>query len=321
VIKYRHICILGGTGFVGQHLISHLTNKGFKIRVISRHRERYRELLLLHDVEMVSADVHDIQVLKENFNGQDAVINLVGILNQQGKKAHSFNNAHVNLTRNVIQACQMNGVKRLLQMSALNADSAKGPSEYLRTKGEAEDLVHNARDIDATSFQPSVIFGLEDDFFNRFAALLRIPPSFMPFPLACGNAKFSPVYVDDVATAFAVALQNKASVGQRYPLCGPQAYTLKTLVEYTARLSGITRPIYGLGKSLSKLQATILGLMPGKPFSNDNYLSMKIDSVCDSPFPPLFGITPTSVESIVPGYIGQQSLRARYYRYRRAARR
>jgi len=321
VKKYRHICILGGTGFVGQHIISHLTNKGFKIRVISRHRERYRELLLFPDVELVSADIHDPQVLKENFIGQDVVINLVGILNQSGKKANSFNAAHVSLTRNVIQACQMKGVTRLLHMSALNADSAKGPSEYLRSKGEAEDLVHNAKDIDVTSFQPSVIFGLEDDFFNRFAALLKIPPMFTPFPLACAKAKFSPIYVDDVATAFTVALQNEQSVGQRYPLCGPQTYTLKTLVEYTAKLSGIKRPIYGLGNTLSKLQATLLGLLPGKPFSNDNYLSMKVDSVCEAPFPSLFGITPTSVESIVPGYIGQQSLRARYYSYRRAARR
>ncbi|NOZ51942.1 MAG: complex I NDUFA9 subunit family protein [Gammaproteobacteria bacterium] len=321
VNKYRRICILGGTGFVGQHILNRLTNTDFKIRVISRHRERHRELLLFPEVELVTADIHDPQVLKENFSDQDVVINLVGILNQSGKKQATFKAVHVDLTRHIIQACQMKGVKRLLHMSALNADSAKGPSQYLRTKGEAENLVHNAKNINVTSFQPSVIFGLEDDFFNRFARLLKIPPTFIPFPLACADAKFSPVFVDDVAAAFTVAVQNEATFGQRYALCGPESYTLKALVEYTAKLGGIKRSIYGLGDSLSKLQAILLGFVPGQPFSKDNYLSMKIDSVCDTPFPALFNITPASVESIVPSYIGQQSLQARFDDYRRTARR
>ena len=316
--RVMNICVLGGTGFVGQQVVEALAKQGHNIKVISRHRERHRDLLVLPTVKIVSADIHDPPVLKEQFIGQDAVVNLVGILNEAGKR--TFTKVHVELARKVGEACIMNQVPRLLHMSALKAD-VNGPSKYLRSKGEAEKYVHNLHDVAVTSFQPSVIFGPNDDFFNRFAKLLRIPPRFAPFPLACAKAKFAPVYVEDVALAFARSLDDKRTFGQHYPLCGPGVYTLQELVKYTAEVCGIKKPIMPLGSGLSRLQATILGMVPGKPFTMDNYLSTTIDSVCEDGFPELFAINPKALETVVPHYLGQQSIRKRFSTLRRAARR
>jgi len=149
-----------------------------------------------------------------------------------------------------------------------------------------------------------------------------MPPRFVPFPLACARAKFSPVYVEDVALAFVQSIDDPRTYGKHYQLCGPTVYTLKELVLYTATLSGIRKPIVPLGNGLSKILAIVMGMVPGKPFSIDNYRSTKIDSICDSnSLPETFAITPRSLESVVPQYIGQQSQRARYNHYRRMARR
>lgn len=319
MLKYKNICILGGTGFVGQHIVSKLAKTPVKLKVISRHRERHRDLLVMPNVEVISADVHDPQVLKDNFVDQDAVINLVGILNSSGKQ--TFQHAHTDLAKKVVEACQMKGVTRLLHMSALNANPETGPSQYLKSKGAAEKVVHLAHNIDATSFKPSVIFGPGDSFFNRFASLLKMTPSFLPFPLACANAKFAPVYVEDVATAFVMSLENKETFGCRYELCGPRRYTLKELVQYTANISGNHHVILPLGNTLSKLQGRILGLWFGKPFTVDNYLSTTVDSICRDGFPDIFGIKPTSIESIVPNYIGSRNAKGKFKRYRQLARR
>ncbi len=316
--RVKNICVLGGTGFVGQQVVEALAKQGHRIKVISRHRERHRDLLVLPTVKIVSANIFDPPVLKEQFIGQDAVVNLVGILNEAGKR--NFQKIHVELARKVGEACIMNQVPRLLHMSALKAD-VNGPSKYLRSKGEAEKYLHNLHDVAVTSFQPSVIFGPNDDFFNRFAKLLRIPPRFAPFPLACANAKFAPVYVEDVALAFARALDDQRTFGQRYALCGPNVYTLLELVKYTAEVSGIKKPIMPLGNGLSRLQATIMGMLPGKPFTMDNYLSTTVDSVCEEGFPELFAINPKALEAVVPHYLGKQSIRQRYSVLRRAARR
>ena len=315
----KKICILGGTGFVGHHIVGQLAKQGHKIKIISRHRERHRDLLVLPAVEIVTADIHDPQVLKEHFTGQDAVINLVGILNESGKA--TFQRAHVELARKIADACQMKEVPRLLHMSALNADAEKGPSKYLRTKGEAENMVHKIHNVAVTSFQPSVIFGPEDDFFNRFAKLLRIPPKIAPFPLASANARFAPVYVEDVARVFAQALDNKETVGKRYALCGPNSYTLYELVKYTAMTCGLKKFIIPLGNAPSKIMAMVMGHIPGKPYTMDNYLSATVDSVCEEEFPKIFDIKPTPMESIVPLYLGQKMARNRYSQYRRSSRR
>jgi NADH dehydrogenase len=220
----------------------------------------------------------------------------------------------VDLARKVIQACQDVGVRRLLHMSALNADQAHGTSWYLRSKGEAENLLHTFRGRAAvTSFRPSVIFGSGDSFTRRFERLLRLTPGI--FPLACPHARFAPVYVGDVVDAFVASLEDRSSFGKHYDLCGPRSYELIDIVRFVASVSGHRRWVLPLPDWASRLEARILGLLPGKPFTMDNYNSMRVDSVCRGE-----SSCSSSMEGIVPRYLGQSHAR-RYDRFRQSVRR
>ncbi len=311
-MKSNKVCILGGTGFVGRHLVAQLSARGVQCIVPTRHPQRHRNLQVAGLAELVQADPFDQQQLEQCLRGCDAAINLVGILNQGGRKS-SFKRIHVELTDTLVNACKAAGVDRLLHMSALNASEANGPSVYLKTKGEAENRAHTLGQpqIKVTSFRPSVIFGEDDSFFNRFGSLLKMAPG--PFPLAGPNARFAPVHVDDVVQAMLNTLDAPKTWGKHYMLCGPRIYTLKELVEYTAATLGIKKTIIGLGSGLSALQARLLGLMPGKPFTYDNYLSMKVDSICSEDGLKQLGIEATCMEAVVPYYLGQGSERLRYY--------
>lgn len=296
-MKIRTICILGGSGFVGSHICAKLASQNYRIKILTRHQQRHQHLLVLPQLTLIKADIHDPSQLTNQLKDCDAVINLVGILNETGK--NSFRSAHEELTVKVINACKQNNVQRLLHMSALNAD-AGGPSEYLRSKGKAENYVHtfSGQKLAVTSFCPSVIFGSGDSFLNRFAGLLKQIPLF--FPLACPNARFQPVYVGDVADAFVNALTDETSIGQHIDLCGPQTYTLKQLVKFTAKTIGAHRIIVGLPDWASRLQARLMGILPGKPFTMDNYNSMKADSICKQG-----QSCSTSLEIIAPKYLGK----------------
>ena len=313
----KRICILGGTGFVGKTLANRLTKEGYQLRILTRDRERGRDnLILLPTVELIEADIHNEQQLNKHFAGCEVVINLVGILNESGRDGSGFRRAHVELTDKVIQACNANAIGRLLHMSALNADAVKGPSHYLRTKGEAEDRAHQAEGIRVTSFRPSVIFGPRDSFFNRFAALLKITP--WVFPLPCAATRFAPVFVEDVAEAMAVTVRDPNSYGSRFTLVGPSDYTLQQLVEYTAQCLDIRRTVIPIPDSLARLQAAIFDFVPGKPFSTDNFLSATVDSISDHNDLLTLGIRPTPVEAILPQYLGKRFQRAYYDDYRRS---
>jgi uncharacterized protein YbjT (DUF2867 family) len=299
------ICLLGGTGFVGKRLAMRLSEAGHSIDILTRHRERQRDMLVLPTARLVQGDVYDPEFLRKQFEGSDTVINLVGILNEKGRDGRGFTRAHVELPERVAQICRQTGVNRLLHMSALHA-SPHAPSHYLRTKAMGEEAVHRAEgtDFHVTSFRPSVIFGPGDGFLNRFASLLRLTPGV--FPLACPQARFQPVYAEDVVRAFVESLDNHKTFGQRYDLCGPKVYSLREIVEYVARLIGKRVCLIGLNDALSYLQAAALEFAPGKPFSLDNYRSLKVDSVCDKGFPDVFGITPSSLEEIAPSYLAPQ---------------
>lgn len=302
------ILVLGGSGFVGRHLVARLAAEGYRVVVPTRSRERARHLILLPTVDVVEADIHDPAALATLVRGA-AAINLVGILNES--RNGDFARVHVELPRRLDAACRSAGVSRLLHMSALNADP-EGSSEYLRSKGEAEALVA-ASGLQWTIFQPSIIVGREDSFLNLFAKLERLLPV---IALACANARFQPVGVDDVATAYLRALGNDATHRRRYPLCGPKVYTLRQLVAYVGELTGYDRPIVPLGPGLAKLQASVLERLPGKLMSRDNLASMQRDSVCDCEFPPLLGGPPAALETIAPEYIAQAARKTRYGRIR-----
>jgi NADH dehydrogenase len=303
------VVVLGGAGFVGRHLASVLVDAGYRVVVPTRRRAAARDLFLLPTVEVIEADIRDDATLARLTRGAAAVINLVGILNESRRQ--TFADVHVGMTERAIAACKAAGVSRFLQMSALNADPV-GPSRYLATKGEAERRVE-ASGLAYTIFQPSVIFGREDDFLNKFAALLRMAPV-MPLPGA--DVKFQPVYVGDVAQCFVHALADDATVGMKYRLCGPAIYTLRQLVRYVGEVTGNVRPVIGLGPTLAGAQACILEHMPGTPMSRDNLLSMQRDSVCGCPFPAEFDIVPAAIEALVPGWLAPGAEKSRYDRIR-----
>ncbi|HHJ80913.1 MAG TPA: complex I NDUFA9 subunit family protein [Candidatus Tenderia electrophaga] len=303
----KTICVLGGTGFVGHQLISQLTRAGYYVIAPSRNRERHRSLQVLPKVDVIDADIHDEETLNALFVGCHAVINLTAILNEN--KRGEFKRVHVELVEKVINACKNAGVTRLLQMTAINADATKGSSQYLRSKGEGEALALAADDLNVTVFRPSVIFGKDDSFFNKFAELLLNLPI---LPLACPGSRMAPIHVGDVAAVMVKALNDKTTFGQRYDLCGPKSYTLEELVNYTNQLTGKKRTIIPLGDGMSAMLGRIMGMMPFKPFSYDNYLSLQTPAVSDKPFPSQFGITPITVENIVPKYIGAANMRGRY---------
>lgn len=314
----RSICLLGGTGFVGSHLTARLVEHGHSVRIITRYREAHRDLLVLPTVTLVEADAHDPRVLQREFRDCDTVINLVGILNETGRDGQGFRRIHVELVRKVLNAAEKTGVSRLVHMSALNANAAKGPSNYLRTKGEAEALIRqHGKILPYTIFQPSVIFGAGDSFTNRFAGLLKLAP--LVFPLACPKARFAPVFIGDVVEAFATAVAENQTVGKTYQLCGPRTYTLKEIVVFIAEIMSRRRYVIGLSDGLSRLQARLMDFVPGKPFSMDNYLSLSVDSVCSTNGLAELGIDSHAFDAVVPRYLNNDSRETRFSRWRETA--
>lgn len=308
------VVILGGSGFVGHAVAARLIAAGHGVRVLTRRRERHRELLVLPGLELVEGDVFQPGFLREQLAGCDAAINLVGILNESGRSGKGFHRAHVELPQRLVEAMRAVGVSRLLHMSALNA-SAQAPSHYLRSKAAGEEVVRRS-DLRWTCFRPSVIFGARDSFVNRFAALLRLMPGL--FPLACPDARLQPVCIDDVVQAYAHALTDERTVGQSYNLCGPESYTLREIVTRIAGWTGRRVRIVGLNRALSFAQALVMEFAPGKPFSLDNFRSLQVDSVCPGPFPPIFGLQPASFDAEVPRFL---STGHAYDRFRASARR
>ena len=294
------ICVLGGTGFVGSYLLGLLARQGHSLRVPTRNRDRHRDLLVLPGVELLAADVHDPAVLAALVRGCDAVVNLVGILNERGSDGTGFDAAHPALARALVAACRSAGVTRLLQVSALRA-GPDAPSHYLRSKGEAERIVREeSATIAWTIFRPSVIFGPGDSLMNRFAGLLRLFPV---LPLARADARFAPVYVGDVTAAIVRALADPHTQRRTYELGGPEVITLGSLVRYAAAVLGLRRVVFGLPDGLGRLQALLMQWLPGKPLSLDNFRSLGLDSIPAADGLAELGIRARSLRSVVPGYL------------------
>ena len=303
------IVVLGGTGFVGRYVVNRLVAAGLRVIVPTRRRDHAQHLCVLPTLNVVEADVNRAGELVRLTQGASAVVNLIGILDETGQQ--TFHNAHVTLASNVIAACKASGVRRLVHMSALHADPA-GPSRYLRTKGDAETAVA-ASGLHWTLIEPSVIFGREDRFLNLFAKFLRVLPL---LALPCADARFQPVFVGDVAECIVRAHSLPATIGQRYPVCGPKIYTLRELVRFVGETIGASRPIIPLGRALGMFQAMLLELLPGSLMSRDNLASMATDSVCGCPFPPVFGFLPQALETIAPAYLAPEAAKSRYDDYR-----
>lgn len=300
-MKNRRICILGGTGFVGHHLLNALSAAGYVCQVPTRWPQRHRDLSLVPGCETIQVADWGPDALAGALEGCTALVNLVGILNESGGR--TFERSHVQLVADALDAAGRTGVPRYLHMSALHADAERGPSEYLRSKGRGEALALGAaaRGIGVTIFRPSVIFGPGDSFFNRFAGLLRLLPG--PFPLACPDARFAPVYVGDVVQALVRSLDDPTTPGEGYALCGPRVFRLRELVEYTGARIGRRVRVVGLSDRLSRLQAQVFQHLPGKPFTLDNYLSLQVDSVCTRDGLGALGVHATDIDVVVPRYL------------------
>ena len=283
------ISIFGGSGFVGRILVQKLQDAGHVIRVVSRTAPHQPSA---HEV--ICADPYDAQQRRDAVRGQDAVINLIGIL--QGDEA-AFHHTHATLSEGLAQACLDESVPVFLHMSALHADP-QGASMYLRSKGIGVEKVHALANehLRVVSFHPSVIFGTEDNFLNQFATLLRFSPGMMMLPGA--KARFAPVYVGDVADAFVRALVD-VNMPPRINLCGPKDYSLYELVALTAQWSGHKRLIVPMPNLMARMVATLMSVLPNPPLSNDNLDSMRVDSVCGSDE----ARQPTMLEAIAPTYL------------------
>jgi len=316
-MHHRNVLVIGGAGFIGRHIVNELVGRGCRVLVPSRRRDHAKHLIMLPTCDVAEANVHDDATLERLVAGQDAVINVVGILH--GTEAQ-FERAHVALTRRVLAACAAGRVGRYLHMSALGADP-DGPSMYQRSKGRAEQAVRESK-LDWTIFQPSVVFGAEDAFLNMFARLAAIAPV---LPIGGAEVKFQPVWVEDVARAFVNSLDNDATVGRTYELAGPRVYTLRELVQFAAGAAGHKRAVLALPGAVARLQAWLMELAPGEPLlSRDNLDSMKRDNIASrQPYAPApeLGITATPMEPEASLYLAGLHPRTRFGGFRARARR
>ena len=286
----RHVVVLGGTGFVGRHLVARLLQGGNRVTVLSRGLDPAKRPLRPQGASLIEGDVSDADFLAAVLDDADAVVNLVGILNEKGDRGDGFEQVFVGITDALIQAMTRMGVRRLLQMSALNA--GRGESHYLQSRGRAEQHVRTSG-LDWTLFRPSVIAGPGDGLFCRFDGLLRYAPV---LPIGRAEAKFQPVWVGDVVEAFARALDEPRSLREAYDLVGPDVMTLREIVRLSARARGRHRMVLGLPPALGKLQASVGEWLPGKPISRDNWRSLQLDSVSFDDGLRRIGVTPTPVE-------------------------
>jgi len=317
-MRHQTIAVVGGSGFIGSHLVNALVEAGKNVRVATRRRYNARHLTLL-PIDVIEADVLDPLQLAAFVENADAVVNLVGTLHGGSGAPYGagFAKLHVELPAKLVAACEGKGVHRLIHVSALGADS-RGPSMYLRSKGDGEKAIHASASLAATIFRPSVVFGPEDQFLNRFALLQKLAPV---IPLAMPDAKFQPVFVGDVSKAIVNVLDLDAANGRSYELGGPSVYTLEQLLNYCGDVVGRHARIVRLPNAFARMQALSFELAPGTPvITRDNLDSMKVDSVLSGPLAPELGIDePASIEAMAPLFLGNASLRTRLNSFRASA--
>jgi uncharacterized protein YbjT (DUF2867 family) len=310
----KKITVLGGSGFVGSSLVAKLDTSGYQVTVLTRRREDAKHLILLPKVHVIECDLEDRQKLKQLLEGSHVVINLVGILHESSKS--TFEQIHHQLPRRVAQLCSELGISRLIHMSALQA-SQSAPSAYLRSKAAGESAINEfSKKLDITIFKPSIIFGRGDRFFNMFAVIVKFLPVIF---LAKPNAKFQPIWVEDVTSCFVNAISNTASYGKTYEIGGPEIYTLRELVQKVMSILNKPRPIIGLNDKLSYLQGWVMEFLPIKLMSRDNVRSMRVDNVTNQNKAHELGVSLMPLEAVVPEYLVNDTPRAAYNGFRSAA--
>jgi NADH dehydrogenase len=298
----RVVTIFGGSGFIGRYVVRRLAKRGWLIRVAVRRPSRANFLKPLGDVAQITpirAVLQDEMSVAAAVEGADAVVNLVGILYERGKQ--SFAAVHAHGARTVAEAAAAAGVKSLVQMSAIGADH-RAESAYAGSKGVGEAAVKTAFP-DASILRPSIVFGPEDGFFNRFAVIARLSPV-LPL-IGGGGTRFQPVYVGDVADAVVKCVEDPACRGETYELGGPAVYTFKELMELMLREIRRRRLLVPMPFALANLQAAFLEMLPVPPLTQDQVRMLRRDNVVSEgarTFADL-GIAPCAAELIIPTYL------------------
>ncbi|MEQ9814347.1 MAG: complex I NDUFA9 subunit family protein [Azospirillaceae bacterium] len=296
------VTIFGGSGFIGRYIVQQLARRGHRVIVAARHPDRalfLKPLGTVGQIEPVFCNVRDDLLVEAALRQADIVINLVAILHESGRQ--TFQAVHVEAAERIARLAARNGASRLIHVSAIGADPA-AQSHYARTKGEAEQAVLAAFP-DATILRPSIVFGPEDAFFNRFAGMARYSP-FLPL-IGGGRTRFQPVYVGDVADAAMAALDDRASRGRTYELGGPQVFTFRELMRFILKETRRKRLLLPIPWWLARIQGAVLGLLPNPLLTSDQVRLLRRDNVVSDGAAGLgdLGIDPTGIAAIVPTYL------------------
>ncbi|MCA3613435.1 MAG: complex I NDUFA9 subunit family protein [Methylobacterium sp.] len=302
----RLVTIFGGSGFLGRHLTQALSRRGWRVRAAVRRPDlagHLQPLGMVGQIHAVQANLRYPDSVARAVDGADAVVNLVGILHEGGRQ--TFSAVQAQGPRIVAEAAAKAGVESLVQVSAIGADP-NSPADYARSKaaGEAATL---AAFPTAVIMRPSIVFGPEDQFFNRFADMARFLP-FLPL-IGGGETKFQPVYVGDVAEAIARALEGAAKPGTTYELGGPEVKSFKALLEYILAVTGRSRPLVPLPFPIARLQASVMELLPSPMLTVDQVRMLETDNVVSAQAIAArrtlagLGVTPTTIEAVVPSYL------------------
>lgn len=294
----RLVTLFGGDGFLGRYVVQELLKSRVRVRVASRNPKNdffLRPLAGLGQLQSVRADVTDGQAVARAVAGATGVVNLVGVLKG------AFEAIHVDGARNVAQAAAQAGASSLVHVSAIGADPA-ATSNYARTKGDGEEAVRTAFPT-ATVIGPSVLFGREDQFLNRFARMARLMPV---LPVIRGEARFQPAFVADVAKAVAAsALDPQRHAGRTYALGGPEVMTMRRINDYVARATGRDRARIDVPDFAARMLARYGGWLPGAPITHDQWLMLQNDNVVPAGAEGFdaFGIAPTPLEAVAEGWL------------------
>ena len=295
--------VFGGSGFIGRYVVKRLATAGHVVRVAVRDTEAalfLKPMGAVGQVVPLYASLARPADVARAVQGADMVVNLVGILAEH--RPGDFRRAHAEGPGNIARACAEAGAGRLVHVSAIGADPASA-SLYARSKGEGEAAVHAAMPS-ATILRPSLVFGAEDQFFNRFASMAQMSPI---MPVISGATRFQPVYVGDVAAAVIAALEREDAPGRVYELGGPQVLTFREILAWILNEVGRRRPLVTIPPSVARLQASVMERLPGKLFTRDQLLLLSKDNVAHPDMPGLvaLGIPPTPFDIVVPAYLGR----------------
>jgi NADH dehydrogenase len=300
------VTVFGGSGFLGRYVVQELARAGCRIKVAVRRPDlalHLQPLGAVGQIALIQANVRDDKSVADALRGADAAVNLVGILEQSGRQR--FRAVHAEAAERVAKAARVAGVRALVHVSAIGA-SRVAKSVYARTKGEGEERVLAAFP-EAVILRPSLIFGPEDNFFNRFGWISRIAPM---MPLIGGKTRMQPVYAGDVAQAVKAALGGRASEGDVYELGGPLTYTFRELLRKTCEWTGHPRPFFPIPAWIAKIPAFFVQILPGAPVTVDQIRLLQRDNIVSAEAARAqrtlegLGITePRSVELIVPSYL------------------